>query len=83
MDKPRFLTPPQVARQLGTDAGRVLIWIRSGALKAFNLSEGGRPRWKISPEDLGAFLESKSNRTAQEPTKRARRTIAKPARQWV
>jgi hypothetical protein len=83
MDKTKYLTPPQVAKQLGTDANRVLLWIRSGALKAFNLSEGDRPRWKVSPEDLAAFLESKSNRANQEPPTRKRRIIPKPARQWV
>jgi predicted site-specific integrase-resolvase len=56
-----FLTPPQVARMLGTDAGRVLVWIRNGSLKAFNLSEGDRPRWKIHPDDVRTFLDSKSN----------------------
>jgi len=83
MDKAKYLTPPQVARQLGTDCNRVLLWIRSGALKAFNLSEGNRARWKISPADLETFLESKSNRATAEPPKRARRTLPKASRQWV
>jgi len=83
MDKAKYLTPPQVARQLGTDCNRVLLWIRSGSLKAFNLSEGNRARWKISPEDLAAFLESKSNRVTADPPKRTRRTVPRPARSWV
>jgi hypothetical protein len=83
MDKTKFLTPPQVAKQLGTDANRVLLWIRSGALKAFNLSEGGRPRWKVDPADLDLFLESRSNRANTEPPKRKRRIIPKPTRSWV
>jgi predicted site-specific integrase-resolvase len=77
----KFLTPPQVARILGTDAGRVLTWIRSGALKAANLSEGDRPRWKINPDDLQRFLDTRSNQPRQ--AKRAHREIPKPARNWV
>ncbi len=79
MDK--YLTPPQVAKLLGTDAGRVLAWIRAGKLQAFNLSEGGRPRWKVSPTDLQSFLQTKSNQVT--PPRQERRSIAKPAKIWV
>jgi excisionase family DNA binding protein len=79
----KWLTPPAVARQLGVTNSKVLTWIRSGHLRAVNLSDRGRPRWKISPEDLAAFLESKSNRATAEPPKRTRRTIPKPTKQWV
>lgn len=79
----RFLTPPQVARMLGTDCNRVLLWIRSGALKASNLSEGDRPRWKIGPDDLQRFLDSKSNQAQAPEPRRARREIPKPIRKWV
>ncbi len=78
----RYQTPPQCARLLGVTVGKVLIWIRAGQLKAVNLSSGDRPRWKIHPDDLQRFLDSKSNQANVEP-KRTRRTIPKPQRQWV
>ncbi len=79
----RFLTPPQVAKILGTHASRVLSWIQSGALKASNLSEGDRPRWKVAPDDLQRFLDSRSNQTQATAPKRTRRAIPKPLKKWV
>jgi excisionase family DNA binding protein len=79
----RWVTPPTIAKRLAVTCDKVLTWIRSGQLRAVNLSDKGRPRWKISPEDLAAFLESKSNRVTAEPPTRKRRVIPKPARQWV
>ena len=57
-----YLTPPQVARQFGIDAKKITGWIRRGELKAVNLATttSGRPRWKISPADLEAFLAARS-----------------------
>jgi hypothetical protein len=58
----KFYTPPQVGRILRCGADHVLAHIRSGELKASNLSlTGDRPRWKINPDDLQAFLDSRSN----------------------
>lgn len=80
---PRFLTPPEIAKFLRTDPHKVLDWIGSGALKAVNLSDGARPRWKVSPEDLQKFLNTRSNQTATPATKRKRRDLPQPSRQWV
>ena len=79
----RWVTPPTIAKRLCVTCDKVLTWIRSGQLRAVNLSDKGRPRWKISPEDLAAFLESKSNRATADPPKRSRRTVPKPTRSWV
>jgi hypothetical protein len=53
------LTPPQIARQYGIAPEKVVAFIKSGELRAFNLAKkpGGRPRYKIAMEDLLAFLE--------------------------
>jgi len=56
----RFLTPPEAAKILGVDATKVLKFIEAGELKAANLSMSVRARWKINPDDLDAFLESRS-----------------------
>jgi len=79
----KFLTPPTVARMLGCDCNKILSAIRTGDLKAVNLSDGPRPRWKIHPDDLQRFLDSKSNQVNVTEPKRTRREIPKPQRQWV
>jgi hypothetical protein len=56
----RWLTPPAVARKLGVDAHRVLGWIRNGKLSAVNVSDGVRPRFRVSPESLDVFLQART-----------------------
>ncbi|MGH7137562.1 MAG: helix-turn-helix domain-containing protein, partial [Pirellulales bacterium] len=53
-----WLTPPQLAKQLGVQAEKVLGWIRSGELRAVNVADraGRRPRWRISAETIEEFL---------------------------
>ena len=63
-------TPPAVARQLGISAHKVLAWIARGELRAINTGDGSRPRWRIMPDDLRAFLD---RRAAQPAAKQARR----------
>ena len=65
----RWHTPPQVARQLGVPAWKVLSWVHSGQLEANDLSENKRirARWRISQEALDRFLESRSNKKSTQP----------------
>jgi excisionase family DNA binding protein len=74
-DALRMLTPPQVAEQLGIDAAKVITWIRSGELPAANVATrvGGRPRWRIGPNDLEAFLERRRSPTPPAPRPKRRR----------
>lgn len=67
-----WLTPPAVADQLAVGVHRVLAWIHAGELKAVDLSahRRQRPRYRIAPEALQQFLQS---REVQPPTPRARR----------
>jgi len=62
----------QVAEQLGIRTHGVLSLIRSGELQAVDVSlvKGGRPRWRIFPDDLEGFI---IRRTHQAPTPRRRR----------
>jgi excisionase family DNA binding protein len=71
----RMLTPPVVARILGVDPSKVLGWIRRGELRAVNVatSSGGRPRWRIAPSDLKAFLQRRQSRAPVVPQPRRRR----------
>lgn len=67
-----FLTPPQVAKQLGVEPAKIIAWIQRGELKASNVAdrEGGRPRWRIAAEALDDFL---SRRQAIQPPPRTHR----------
>ncbi|MCE3018589.1 MAG: helix-turn-helix domain-containing protein [Pirellula sp.] len=73
-----FLTAPNVAKILGIGAEQVLSYIARGELRAINTSLGDRPRWKIDPEDLDKFCESRSNapKTAK-PSRRRELPTAK------
>jgi excisionase family DNA binding protein len=55
----RYLSPAQVAEQLGIDVRRILGWIARGELRACNVGsrpDGGKPRWRIAQCDLDVFL---------------------------
>ena len=75
-DPARMLTPPQVARRLAVKVDRVRRWITAGQLRGINLGDGSRPRWRIDPADLEAFL---ARRTASPAPRQAPRRRRKPA----
>lgn len=68
-----FLTPPDIARRLRVRRDKVLGWIRSGELRAADVSQhrGSRPRWRVHQRDLGDFLD---RRVARSPVKTSART---------
>jgi hypothetical protein len=66
-----YLTPPKYAAQLGVKPQSIVNWIRCGWLKAINVAKPGcvRPRYRISPEAIREFEES---RKVLPPVKRVR-----------
>lgn len=52
-----YLTVEQVASSLGLSEKTVRNYINKGELKAFKLGTS----WKISPQDLETFIQTKSN----------------------
>jgi hypothetical protein len=70
----RKLTPPQYAQQLGVDVAKVLKWIRSGELRAFNAATNprGKPRYLIDVADAAAF-EAQRSVNPSPPVRQARR----------
>ena len=72
---PEWSTPPECARFLRIRSGKLLSWIRTGELRAFDVSErqGGRPRWKIRASDLEDFLRRRSSTPKPKPTRRRRK----------
>jgi excisionase family DNA binding protein len=73
-----LLTPPQVAKQLGVSADKILGWIRKGELHATNVATGGggRPRYRISDEELAEFQRTRQN--VKPPPKPSRRRKKDP-----
>jgi excisionase family DNA binding protein len=67
-----YLSAPRVAELLGVGHDRVLAWIHSGELRAANVAVkvGGRPRRRVSEDDLQAFL---ARRSGQSPPRIRRR----------
>lgn len=68
-----MFTPPQVAKQLGVSPDKILAWIRKGELHATNVAAvgSGRPRYRISAEDLAKFQAMRQN--VKPPPKPPRR----------
>lgn len=77
MTDERFLTPPQVAKMLGVGPDKVAAFIERGELIAVNTSLSVRPRWKVEPKALRAFLDARSN--APKPSKKRATKAATPA----
>jgi len=73
----RVTTPNSLAKQLGVRPQKVLGWIARGELRAINMAAttAGRPRWKILPEDLERFFDSRAA-TAPPPKPRRRKRRA-------
>lgn len=81
-----YLTPPQFARRLGVSEDKVLQWIHSGELRAFNAAvdaDGDRPRWRISLEEIERFMEARANKPPQpKPPKKRRRRAVTSGKAW-
>ncbi len=72
----QFLTPPAIAKRLGISAEKVVRWIRAGELRGIDVSEQpgvGRPRFRVDPLDLAAFLEQRAATPAPRANRRRRR----------
>ena len=65
----RWLTPADIAATLGVDIAKVHAWLKSGELIGCDLAErrGKRPRFKVNPVELEAFLR---RRQVQPPVAR-------------
>lgn len=71
----KFHTPNDIASALQAKVDKVYSLIATGQLSAVNISErrGGRPRWRISDEDLQQFLRSRQSVKPTPPTRRRKR----------
>ena len=77
--EPAFLNPAQVAELWGISHDKVLAFIRSGELEAFNVASrrSSRPQFKIPRAALQAFQERRSGRDPARATPPAPRRAAR------
>ena len=71
------ISPPQLARRWGINPGKVLAWIKSGELRAFDVSTTpgtGKPRYRIEPSAIIEFQEKRSGETQAKPPRRRRKS---------
>lgn len=71
-----MLTPPQVAKRLGVTHDKILVWIHRGEMRAVDVSttRGGRPRYRVSEEDLEDFLDRRAVTPPPSKQRRSRRS---------
>jgi len=67
-------TVRDIAERLRVDQHKVLSWIASGELTARNVaaSTASRPSWRITSDDLTAFLDARASRPRPQPSRRRR-----------
>lgn len=70
-----YLTPPEVAKLLRVSHQKVMVWIRRGELRAFNVGNGNRPRYRVGRDSLDAFTAA---REVQPLAPQARRPLRRP-----
>ncbi len=70
------ITPPAFAEFLGVNVGKVLDWIHSGTFIAHNVAAETttRPRWRIMPSSIEAFLLARAS--VQPPKQQKRKKSA-------
>ncbi len=59
----KLLTPTDVADRLQVNERTVTQWLRKGHLRGFKIGK----EWRISPDDLQAFLEASANKPMDKP----------------
>lgn len=81
----RTMTPPQVARRWGVNVEKVLHFVRSGELAAFNIAThvGGRPRYRIRLADVAAFEQRRAAVPVRQVARRQPRPPATNLRRFI
>ena len=75
--KKKKKTPPQLAREWGIGAKKVHAWIRSGELRAVDVSTrlGGRPRYLIDQAAITEFEARRSTVVKPKQSAASRRKL--------
>lgn len=75
MIPPLLTTTAGVAATLAVTVDGVLALIAAGTLRAVDVRRPGstRPRWRVTPKAMDAFLAARGNRPAATTTRRRKR----------
>ena len=63
MNNEKLLTPVDIANRLQVHERTVTQWLRKGHLRGFKVGK----EWRVSVEDLEAFLEAGANKPSSTP----------------
>ncbi len=63
MNNDKLLTPADIAKILQVNERTVVRWLRIGQLRGFKISK----EWRVSVNDLEAFLQASANKPSSEP----------------
>ena len=72
-------TPAALAKELRVSRSKVMGWIHSGQLVAFDVGDGDKPRYRIDEEAVREFQEK---RRVKPPDRRDRRIVRKTKKEW-
>ncbi len=74
----KCVTPPKLAVRWGVKAEKIIAFIRTGELRAFDISQSpglGKPRYRISPDAVIEF----ENRRSTKPHPQLKRKNRAPS----
>ncbi len=63
MNNDKLLTPGDIANRLQVNERTVTHWLRKGHLRGFKIGK----EWRVSVNDLKAFLQASVNKPSSEP----------------
>ncbi len=63
MDNEKLLTPVDIANRFQVNERTVTLWLRKGHLRGFKVGK----EWRVSVEDLEAYLEASANKPSSDP----------------
>ena len=79
-----MLTPPRLAKIWGVSPDKILKLINAAELRAVNLATNpkGRPRYRISLDEIARFEESRMVKPPVPKTRRRRRAVATAGKEY-
>ncbi len=63
MNNEKLLTPVDIANRFQVNERTVTLWLRKGHLRGFKVGK----EWRVSVEDLEAYLEASANKPSSNP----------------
>ncbi len=63
MNNEKLLTPVDIANRFQVNERTVTLWLRKGHLRGFKVGK----EWRVSVEDLEAYLEASANKPSSDP----------------